>query len=306
MESLARAPVSSGGYPALIQDPALGMPVGARGTPQMSRARNPEVASIGGNSADEFGGIAGGYGSGRASGSTSGADGGILRKKLYDQNLSDWTARYRKNKVHLDNVLRDCDQLRNEVARQQQEVDERDDYLRNLEDRFQNDICAKYNDAKGQYLLAAQHKGMLAQQLAESRKHKQALQREKKQLQADFDRKHAELMRKTEVRDKLGQQLDGSIQQLGHLSRDRQRIERELDEVNQNLKAHSELADEVNQEIGHVQEGIKDSVELHMAGVGRPEMSTTSSRGALGSRGGADFAVLKGVDVDEDDMAMNA
>lgn len=284
------------------QDPTLLAP---QGSPQMARARNPEVVSAGGNSVEDFGGgMSGGYGgSGRASGSTSGADGGILRKKLYDQNLSDWSARYRKNKVHLENVMRDCDHLRAEVARQQQEVDDREDYLRNLEDRYQNEILAKYNDAKGQFVLSQQQKGMLGQQLAESRKTKQALLREKKQLQADFDRKHAELMRKTEVRDKLGQQLDGSIQQLGHLSRDRQRIERELDEVNQNLKAHSELADEVNQEIGNMQEGIRDSVELHMAGVGRPEMSTTSSRGALGgSRSGVDFAVLNGA---EDGLILN-
>ena len=47
------------------------------------------------------------------------ASSGLLRKKLYDQNLSDWSARYRKNKQGLDNLIKDCDALRADVAKHQ-------------------------------------------------------------------------------------------------------------------------------------------------------------------------------------------
>eukprot|EP00929_Paragymnodinium_shiwhaense_P115042 TRINITY_DN83635_c0_g1_i1.p1 TRINITY_DN83635_c0_g1~~TRINITY_DN83635_c0_g1_i1.p1 ORF type:complete len:256 (-),score=65.02 TRINITY_DN83635_c0_g1_i1:138-905(-) len=210
------------------------------------------------------------------------ADGGILRKKLYDQNLSDWSARYRKNKQALDTLARDCEQLRNEVARQQQEVDERELAYQSLEDRNVNEVQVKFQETKAAYEMAMQQKGMLSVQISENRKHKQFLLREKKMLTADFERKHAELMRMTEVHDKLGGQLDYFTHQLGQLNRDRHRLERELDEVNHNLKAHSELADEVNNEIAHVQDGIKDSMELHMSvRGGDPGQMSTSSRRAI-------------------------
>lgn len=193
------------------------------------------------------------------------ADGGILRKKLYDQNLSDWSARYRKNKQSLENLVRDCDQLRNEVARHQQEVDEREAAFQALEERNQSETMVKHQDAKSAYEMAMQQKGMLSVQISENRKHKQFLLREKKMLTADFERKHAELMRMTEVHDKLGGQLDFFTHQLGQLNRDRHKLERELDEVNHNLKAHSEMADEVTNEIAHMQGGIKDSMDMHMS-----------------------------------------
>lgn len=197
------------------------------------------------------------------------ADGGILRKKLYNQPLSDWTARYRKNKQHLDNCSKDCEQLRVEVSRQQQEVDEREETYRCLEDKFQNDVLARYQDTKSSFDMAMQQKGMLSVQISENRKHKTQMTREKKMLTADYERKHAELMRMTEERDKLGNQLDHFLGQLRQLNSERHRMERELDEVTHNLRAHSELADEVNSEINHVQDGIKDSMHLHM-GPDRP------------------------------------
>eukprot|EP00927_Polykrikos_kofoidii_P059359 TRINITY_DN54522_c0_g1_i1.p1 TRINITY_DN54522_c0_g1~~TRINITY_DN54522_c0_g1_i1.p1 ORF type:complete len:273 (+),score=59.59 TRINITY_DN54522_c0_g1_i1:120-938(+) len=220
---------------------------------------------------------------------TPGADGGVLRKKLYDQSLSDWTARYRKNKGNLESLARDCEGLRNDVSRQQQEVDERSDALRNLEEQFQNDFFAKHQEIKANYEMAMQQKGMLTVQISENRKHKQQVSREKKMLTADFERKHAELMRMTEVHDKLTAQLDHCTGQLGQLNRDRHRMERELDEVNHNLKAHSELADEVNTEISHVKDGIRDSMDLQGL-ANRVELST-SSRTGLPSVSGLDNGI---------------
>merc|ERR1719158_1306724 len=106
---------------------------------------------------------------------------------------------------------------------------------------------------------------MLQVQISENRKHKSQLTREKKTLTNDFERKHAELMRMAEVHDKLDGQLQHLTNQLGQVTADRRRMERELDEVQHNLRANTTLADEVNEEISHVQDGIKDSMDLHMA-----------------------------------------
>lgn len=218
--------------------------------------------------------------------SSLGGQGGVLRKKLYDQNLSDWSARYRKNKQSLDCLARDCELLRGDVARQQQEADERAEAFNQLEDKFANEVMVKYTETKNAYELAMQQKNVLQVQLSENRKHKTQLAREKKLLSADYERKHSELMRMAEQRDKLDSQLAQLTHQLGHLTSDRRRMERELDHVQHNLRANTELADEVNCEIEHVFDGIKDSMDLHMAPLSRLETSSlTSSRNGCEAEG---------------------
>lgn len=188
----------------------------------------------------------------------------VLRKKLYGQNLADWTARYRKNKQNLDSLAKDCDALRAEVSKSQQEVDERADGLRQLEERFANDILARHNDTKSQYALATQQKEALQAQLSENRKQKAQLQREKKTLSADYERKLAELIGMAEARDRFEMQFSQLQQQLQQMGQDRKKMERELDLVQHNLRANTELADEVHSEIEHVFDGIKDSMGMHM------------------------------------------
>lgn len=191
--------------------------------------------------------------------------GGILRKKLYDQNLSDWSARYRKNKQNLDALVKDCDMLRQDVGKTQRDVDERAEGYKQLEDNYENVILAKFQETKAAYEAAQQQKGILQVQISENRKNKSHLTRERKMLTNDYERKHAELMRMAEVHDKFDGQLGHLTQQLGQLTSDRRRMERELQEVQHNLRANTDLADEVNCEISHVQDGIKDSMDLHMA-----------------------------------------
>jgi len=215
--------------------------------------------------------------------------GGILRKKLYDQNLSDWSARYRKNKQNLDALLKDCELLRADVGKSQREVDERAENYKQLEDQYENVVLAKYQDTKTAYEAAMQQKMMLQVHISENRKHKSQLTREKKMLTNDYQRKHAELMRMSEVHDKLDGQLSHLTQQLAQLTSDRRRMERELDEVQHNLRANTELADEVTSEISHVQGGIKDSMDLHMQPAERimnASMSSIPSASAVGNTPG--------------------
>merc|ERR1712060_549503 len=127
---------------------------------------------------------------------------GVLRKKLYDQNLSDWSARYRKNKQNLENLERECQVLRVEVSKNQQEVDERVQNFEQLETNFNNTVFPRVEDLRSALEAATQQRAVLQSQLSESRKHKTQLTREKKFLSADYERKHAELMRVAEMRDK--------------------------------------------------------------------------------------------------------
>lgn len=208
---------------------------------------------------------------------------GILRKKLYDQNLSDWVARYRKNKQNLDAVAKDCEMLRFDVSKSQAEVDGRADGYKQLEEQYETQILAKFQDTKTAYEAAVQQRGSFQVQISENRKQRTQLTREKKLLANDYERKHAELMRMAEVHDKLDAQLAHITQQLAQLTTDRRRMERELDEVQNNLRANTELADEVTNHISHVQVGIKDSVDLHMAPAVRLEAAAGGSSMAQAS-----------------------
>mmetsp|Transcript_137689 Transcript_137689/g.343669 ORF Transcript_137689/g.343669 Transcript_137689/m.343669 type:complete len:274 (+) Transcript_137689:156-977(+) len=215
------------------------------------------------------------------SASTAGGSGPVLRRKLYDQNLSDWSARYRKNRQNLDNLSRDCDQLRSEVAKHQQEVDERVENHRQLEERYANEVLVRYNEARSNLEMMTQQKNMLAVQLSENRKHKAQLSKERKLLQADFERKHAELLKTAESRDRLDAQLQQVTQQLALLSDDRRRMERELDVVQTNLRANTELADEVHNEIEHVFDGIKDVMDVGTQSIAPRTEGSVSSREGL-------------------------
>lgn len=203
----------------------------------------------------------------------------MARRRLYDQNLSDWSARVRKNKQNLDNLDRECNQLRIEVAKHQQDVDERAEALRQLEDRHANEVMVKFNDAKGNFDVMSQQKQTLAMQLSEFRKLKVQLTKDRKLLQGDFERKHAEQHRTAEARDKLEGQIEQLTQHLAQLSSERRRMERELDTVQNNLRAHTDLADEVHSEIEHVCDGIKDSIDLTSAST-RAEVSITPPEGS--------------------------
>lgn len=202
--------------------------------------------------------------------------GGILRKKLYDQNLSDWSARYRKNKQNLDALIKDCDILRQDVGKAQREADERADGFKNLEDHFENVTFQKYQDTKAAYEAALTQKASLQAQISDHRKHKTALAREKKTLRNDYERKHAECMRMREVQDKLDLQLRTLTQQLGGLTSDRRHMERELDEVQHNLKRNTDLADEESSDLADMQGGIRNSMDLCMTPAERVNTSIGS------------------------------
>lgn len=184
---------------------------------------------------------------------------------MYDQNLSDWSARVRKNKANIDNIERDCFQLRVETAKNQQEVDERAEALRQLEDRYTNDVFVKFADAKNNFDAMTQQKQTLGMQMTEYRKLKTQLTKDRKLLQGDSERKQLELSRTAEARDKMEAQIEQLVQHLAQLTSERRRNERELDTVQNNLRTHTDLADEVHAEIEHMCDGVKDSIDLTSA-----------------------------------------
>lgn len=182
----------------------------------------------------------------------------------------------RKNKQNVDNLERDCNQLRAEVAKAQQEVDDRAERYRQLEERHVGEVMVKFGDAKGSFDAMTHQKQSLAMQLTECRKLKVQLTKDRKSLQSDYERKHAEHSRTAEARDKLEAQIEQHVQQLAQLGGERRRMERELDAVQNNLRAHTDLADEVHTEIECALDGIKDSIDLTSAST-RAEVYDISS-----------------------------
>jgi chromosome segregation ATPase len=195
--------------------------------------------------------------------------GGVLRKKLYDKNLADWSAKYRKNKQILDALCKDCDSLRVEVSRTQRAVDERILEHKRLDDQLQASIFMKFRDVETAYKNAKEERERLQMQLSQNRADKGKLTKDKKILKNDHERKQAEYMRMVEVHDKLENQQSAAMAQLQQLTLDRRRMERDLEEVNHDLRAKTDEADEVTSQIYHVQDGIKDSMDLHMAPMDR-------------------------------------
>merc|ERR1712029_552524 len=111
--------------------------------------------------------------------------------------------------------------------------------LQRLEDRSATEVMVRYNEAKSNYDVNVQQKQTLAMQLTEFRKLKVQLTKERKSLQSDFERKHAERLSTAEARDKIEAQIDQLTQHLAQLSSERRRMERELDTVQNNLRAHT-------------------------------------------------------------------
>lgn len=185
-------------------------------------------------------------------------------KLLYDKSLSEWTSKYVKNKRELDRVTSQCDHLRHEAQKLQEQVEDSTRTLKNMEDKYNNELSVRFQQAKTNYEAALQQKQILSNQITENRKLKGTLNKEKGSLTADYDRKYAELTRTLEQRAKLDDQLAKLSQQLGELAEERKRGERELSVIQNHLKENSELVDELNNDMVDVREGIKASVENHM------------------------------------------
>eukprot|EP00391_Amoebophrya_sp_Ameob2_P008788 CAMPEP_0178993228 /NCGR_PEP_ID=MMETSP0795-20121207/6586_1 /TAXON_ID=88552 /ORGANISM="Amoebophrya sp., Strain Ameob2" /LENGTH=167 /DNA_ID=CAMNT_0020685263 /DNA_START=173 /DNA_END=676 /DNA_ORIENTATION=- len=146
----------------------------------------------------------------------------------------------------------------------QEEVEDSTRNLKSLEDRYNNDLTQRFQQSKANYEHALQQKQILQTQIAENRKLKQTLTKEKGSLTADYDRKYSELTKTLEQRSKLDDQLARLSQQLSDLAEERKRGERELSQLQGHLKQNSDLVETLHSDMVDVREGIKASVENHM------------------------------------------
>lgn len=185
-------------------------------------------------------------------------------KLLYDRSLSEWTSRYVKNKRELDRITVQCDQLRHEAHKLQDQVEDSTKILKGMENRYDMDLSAKFKASKTSYEAALEQKQILQNQIAENRRLKNTLAKERMSLTADYDRKYAELTITLEKRAKLDEQLAKLSAHLGELVEERKRGEKQLSGIQILLKENSELVDELNNDMVDVREGIKASVEHHM------------------------------------------
>mmetsp|Transcript_47995 Transcript_47995/g.88338 ORF Transcript_47995/g.88338 Transcript_47995/m.88338 type:complete len:256 (-) Transcript_47995:136-903(-) len=190
---------------------------------------------------------------------------GVLTRRVYDQHLTDWSARYKKNKGALEIVGKECDQLRQQVAKLQAEVNLLEQNYADLAQQHSDEVVVRHEAAKEDLAEAQLSKTVVTQQLVEQRRFKAQLLKEHRLLNGDYNRKHDELATKVEEHDRIEEALQNQAAHLVQISNDRGRMERELASVHQNLRQNADVADEVNHDISDVLGGIKDSVKSYMS-----------------------------------------
>lgn len=252
-------PETNGGYPTSPQDVATNGAYPAQHRP-LARSSGRQLASSHGTLIGSGGHPIGAFSSISGGSSTGPTSGPVLRKKLFDQSVADWSSRYKKNTQILETLTRDCDTLRVEASKHQLVVDNQAETFRQLEERFTNDAIPKLMESKASLEVAAQQKQHLLAEQSESRKVKAHLAKEKRIMIGDIERRQAELARLAELRERLEAQLYSFEVQLTQVVGERERIDKELDLVQHNLRQHTELADEAHQELERTCVGIKDSV----------------------------------------------
>eukprot|EP00397_Hematodinium_sp_SG-2012_P051329 GEMP01060081.1.p1 GENE.GEMP01060081.1~~GEMP01060081.1.p1 ORF type:complete len:251 (+),score=51.81 GEMP01060081.1:87-755(+) len=185
-------------------------------------------------------------------------------KLVFDRSLSEWTARYRKNKTCLDAMCFQIYQIRQDLGKTQEDVDRREGDLQQLHDKMQNDVTIRAENAQKALQTAKSQQAHLNAQLSEQRKTKTKLAKDLSCLRGDYDRKYAELNRTVEQRIKLDSQLDQLTRTLGSISNDRKRMQHELGSITQHLAENTGTLQDISNEVTSVRAGIRNSVELHM------------------------------------------
>lgn len=202
-----------------------------------------------------------------------GGNSGRSQNRFMDESLANWSARFRKNKQTLLGLLKENDHLKLEAVKLQEEVDIRTARVKEVEEEMHAAALAKASEVHNELKRVTKHFAEVQLQLVEHRKQKADLSRDKKNLTADFQRKHAEVVRSTEVQDRLRAQLDVLTQHLSMVVTERRRSEREVDAVQHNVRQNTELADEAAFNIQQSRGVIKDTVHSHMAPAFRAETS---------------------------------
>jgi len=210
-------------------------------------------------------------------GSADWSDGGqnpLWKRRLYDQRLTDWASKCRRSRLDTESACNDIAQLRIEVARQQQEVDDSAEMLAFLESSSV-EVAAKFHKTMGDFEMMTQQRDTLAMQMAVGRKERARLSKEFKLLTADFDRRHKERCKMAEVRDQLDAQLSHLVEKHAFLSDERQKFELELTAASDSLLMETELAEQVHDHLADFSDGVRDSMYLYLS-VSRPSLSGES------------------------------
>jgi chromosome segregation ATPase len=199
--------------------------------------------------------------------SRASADGRAVTKNgpVYDRNLTEWSARHRKNEQSLRNMNAECARLKQDVAREQQAVDTDEEALLELERKLQQVYYVRAEESKSLLAAKLEQKTMLQNQLSESRKLRRQLQKQKDQLTADFDRKYTELHRLAEQKQRLELQLAHLSKHLHKVSSERKGMEKELGNVESDIQNASEVVDEIRSGMQSLRSGVREGMEFQEA-----------------------------------------
>lgn len=194
---------------------------------------------------------------------------------LYDSDLTQWTSKYVKTKRELDRTSAQCDHLRVEAHKLHDEVEKSSKELLDLESKYNNELLKRFSDLRAQLDQGLQQKQMLQTQLAENRRLKMTLTKEKTSLTSDYDRKFAELTKLLEQRGKYDDQLAKLVQDLQAMQEERKRCQKDLSEVEASLRENAGLTEELQSNMEDVRSGVRATIDT-----GIMAASTTSSKHA--------------------------
>lgn len=187
--------------------------------------------------------------------------GGHVPKQIYDRTLSEWTSKYVKNKRDLDRTSGQCEQLRHEALKLQNEVEASNKELDQMEDQFNGELMVKYEKGKNAYEVAVHQKQVLSNQIAENRKLKTTLTKEKNSLTSDYDRKYSELTKTLEHRARLDKQLEKLAGDLTKLTDDRRSGENRLKRIRAALAENAEVVADLESDLMEVHGGVQATLD---------------------------------------------
>jgi chromosome segregation ATPase len=159
----------------------------------------------------------------------------------------------------------DCDRIKQDVAKEQAAVDADEEALAELQRKLENVYYVRAEESKRQWQLKSEQKAQLAGQLSDARKLRRALQKQKDQLTADFDRKYTELHRLAENKQRLEHQLAHLSKHLQKVAQERKTMEKELSLVETDIQTASEVVDEIRNGMQSLRSGVREGIDFQEA-----------------------------------------
>jgi len=198
-------------------------------------------------------------------------------KVVYDRDLTEWRAKYKKNKQFLGDVSAQCETLRQEVAKAQTELATAEAEYANMDNEMTTKLAVRLTEAQQQFRDLKLGKGNVEQQLSEGRKLNRALKKKRDAMASDYDKRYMDLNKLLEQRGRMENQLNSLNAQLQRINGEKRGLEKELQDVEADLQNNTDRVENLRASMRSVRDGVHDSVALHLQTPSKFDHEHTSS-----------------------------